>query len=71
MIAHFRLTRKGESLRAAVSQDGKTWNELAALEVKFAAKLKVGVCAVHTTGTVFKPVFSDLKIEKLDDAAKP
>jgi regulation of enolase protein 1 (concanavalin A-like superfamily) len=69
-IAHLRLTRKGGSLTAAVSQDGTKWNELKVLETKFGAKLKVGVVAVHTTDTQFKPVFSDLKIEKME-AAKP
>jgi regulation of enolase protein 1 (concanavalin A-like superfamily) len=70
-IAHLRLTRKGEAITAAFSQDGKTWNEIKPLEAKFGAKLKIGVCALHTTDTAFKPVFSDLKIEKLGETAKP
>jgi RNA polymerase sigma factor (sigma-70 family) len=52
-----RLERKGDLICGFVSQDGKEWHQLKALEVKLPAKVKVGVAAGTTSTETFKPRF--------------
>jgi hypothetical protein len=59
-----RLERKGDKLLASVSDDGKKWTELKALEVKLPAKLKVGVAAISTSSEPFAPHFDSFKLRK-------
>jgi regulation of enolase protein 1 (concanavalin A-like superfamily) len=60
---HLKLVRKGDAVTGSFSLDGKEWTELKPLDAKLANKVKVGVCAVHTTLSEFGPVFSDLIVE--------
>jgi regulation of enolase protein 1 (concanavalin A-like superfamily) len=59
---HLRLTRKGASLAASYSEDGKEWNELPALESEFPAKVRVGVFAVQNTPSGYTATFERLKV---------
>jgi hypothetical protein len=62
---HLRLTRKGDRLIAAYSQDGaKTWTSLAEQQVKLADKLKAGVSALNNTSRENVVRFADLTIGK-------
>jgi regulation of enolase protein 1 (concanavalin A-like superfamily) len=60
--AYLRLTRKGDELTAAVSQDGKEWRELPALKVKFGRTVKVGVIALQNTKAGYEAEFEALKV---------
>ncbi|MGI8980793.1 MAG: DUF1349 domain-containing protein [Pirellulaceae bacterium] len=62
---HLRLTRKGDRVTAAYSQDGaKTWTSLAEQKVKLADKVKVGVSALNSTSRENIVRFADLKLGK-------
>lgn len=62
---HLRLTRTGDRLTAAYSQDGaKTWTRLAEQKVKLADKLKAGVSALNNTSRENAVRFAELKIGK-------
>jgi regulation of enolase protein 1 (concanavalin A-like superfamily) len=62
---HLRLSRKGDRLMAAYSQDGGTkWTSLAEQKVKLADKLKAGVSALNNTSRENAVRFADLKIGK-------
>jgi hypothetical protein len=62
---HLRLTRTGDRVTAAYSQDGgKQWTSLAAQKVKLADKLKAGVSALNNTSRENAVRFADLKIGK-------
>ena len=62
---HLRLTRKGDRVTAAYSQDGaKTWRGLAEQKVKLADKLKVGVSALNNTSRENVVRFANLKLGK-------
>jgi|GEM_PF-1609190 len=59
----FRLSRKGNEIRGAWSQDnGKTWNELEALTLELKAKAQVGVIVNHNTDSAFTAVFEGFKL---------
>jgi len=62
---HLRLSRKGDRLTAAYSQDGgKKWTSLAEQKVTLAEKLKAGVSALNNTSRENAVRFADLKIGK-------
>jgi hypothetical protein len=62
---HLRLTRKGDRLTAAYSQDGgKTWTSLAEQKVTLPDELKAGVSAVNNTVRENIVRFADLNIGK-------
>ena len=62
---HLRLSRKGDRVTAAYSQDGaKTWTSLAEQQVKMADKLKAGISAINNTSRENIVRFADLKIGK-------
>jgi hypothetical protein len=62
---HLRLTRKGDGVTAAYSQDGaKTWTSLASQKVSLADKLKAGISALNNTSRENVVRFADLKIGK-------
>jgi len=62
---HLRLTRKGDRVTAAYSQDGaKTWTSLAEQKVKLADKLKAGVSALNSTSRENVVRFAELKLGK-------
>ncbi len=62
--AYLRLERKGDSLLASVSEDGKEWKQLPALELKLPAKLKLGVTANSTCTEPFSPHFDRFELRK-------
>ncbi|QJW95040.1 DUF1349 domain-containing protein [Frigoriglobus tundricola] len=67
----FRLTRKGNEVRGAWSQDGrKTWNELAAITLDLKAKAQVGVIAAHNTDAPFAATFEGFALTPATDAKK-
>jgi regulation of enolase protein 1 (concanavalin A-like superfamily) len=59
---YLRLTREGGHVLGSVSQDGKDWKDLNALEVKLPAKVKIGVAAGGTSMDVFTPHFDQFKL---------
>ncbi len=61
---YLRLERKGDKLLASVSEDGKEWKELPALELKLPAKLKLGVAAGTTSTEEFSPHFDRFRLRK-------
>lgn len=62
---HLRLTRKGNRVTAAYSQDGaKTWTSLAAQQVKLADKVKAGISALNNTSRENIVRFAELKLGK-------
>ena len=62
---HLRLTRKGDLVTAAYSQDGaKTWKSLAEQKVTLADKVKAGVSALNNTSRENAVRFADLKLGK-------
>lgn len=65
--AYLQLTRKGDKLSAAMSDDGKTWHELRSFEVKLPAKLKLGLIARTTSSAVFAPEFDGFTLRKPKD----
>jgi regulation of enolase protein 1 (concanavalin A-like superfamily) len=63
----FRLTRKGNDVRGAWSQDGgKTWKELDALTLNLKAKVKVGVIVNHNTDSPYSVTFEGFSITPAD-----
>lgn len=67
----FRLTRKGDELRGAWSQDGgKTWKELEALTLDLKAKVRVGVIVNHNTDSPFSATFEGFSITPAADDKK-
>ena len=62
---HLRLTRKGDRITAAYSQDGaKTWTSLAEQKIKLGDKVKAGVSALNSTSRENVVRFADLKLRK-------
>ena len=62
---HLRLTRKGNRVTAAHSQDGaKSWRSLPEQKVTLAEKVKAGVSALNNTTRGNTVTFQGLKIEK-------
>ena len=60
---HLRLTRKGDRVTAAYSQDGaKTWRSLAQQKVTLAEKIKAGVSALNNTSRENVVRFADLQL---------
>src|SRR5262249_62109231 len=62
---YLRLERKGASLDAAWSLDGKKWTRVpvgAGRGVTLDRKLKVGVVAESTAPGVFKPEFDEFQL---------
>jgi regulation of enolase protein 1 (concanavalin A-like superfamily) len=60
-----RLTRKGDTLTAAYSQDGgKTWKDLAPQKIDLPAKVKAGIAALNNTTRGNTVTFEGLKIER-------
>jgi regulation of enolase protein 1 (concanavalin A-like superfamily) len=62
--AYLRLTRKGKEILAAVSQDGKAWRELPALEANLPKKVKIGVMALQNTPSGYEAILEDFKLTK-------
>jgi hypothetical protein len=62
---NLRLTRKGDGVSAAYSQDGGAmWTSLAKQKVKLAEKLKAGVSALNNTSRENTVRFAELRLEK-------
>ena len=62
---HLRLTRKGDRITVAYSQDGaKTWTSLAEQKAALADKVKAGVSALNSTSRENVVRFADLKLRK-------
>jgi regulation of enolase protein 1 (concanavalin A-like superfamily) len=67
----FRLTRKGNEVRGAWSQDGgKTWKELEALTLGPKAKVRVGVIVNHNTDSTYSATFEGFSITPAADGNK-
>jgi hypothetical protein len=66
-----RLTRKGNEVRGAWSQDGgKTWTGMEALTLELKAKVRVGVIVNHNTDSPFSATFEDFSVSPAAAAGK-
>ena len=66
-----RLTRKGNEVRGAWSQDGgRSWNELEALALDLGARVRVGVIVNHNTDAPFAATFEGFSITPAAGARK-
>ena len=62
---HLRLTRKGDRLIAAYSQDGgKTWHSFPEQPIELPAKVKTGISALNSTVRSNTVQFEGLKVTK-------
>ena len=59
---YLRLTRRGDKISAAASQDGKEWKSLEPKTIKLSRDLQVGVAAVNTSRKPFKVRFKNFKL---------
>ena len=59
-----RLSRKGDRVTAAFSQDGRKWTSLAAQKADLPPKVKVGISALNNTVSGSTVTFQSLKIGK-------
>lgn len=59
-----RMIRADGKLALSFSDDGDTWTEALAPEMKLPEKLKIGVLAINTTTTEFAPILEEFKVEK-------
>lgn len=60
--AYLRLTRQGDQIRAAVSNDGVDWMETAPVTVQFPQKIEVGIDAINTSKQPFTVEFTEFKL---------
>jgi regulation of enolase protein 1 (concanavalin A-like superfamily) len=58
-----RLSRTGNKVVGAVSEDGATWRELDPLTVKLPEKVQVGVVAGHNTTNPFTATFENFTLQ--------
>lgn len=58
---YLRLTRQGDQIRAAVSNNGVRWMKTRPVTVQFPQTIKVGVDAINTSRKPFTVEFADLK----------
>lgn len=61
---YLRITRQGNQIRAAVSNDGVDWIETNSVTVQFPQKIEVGVDAISTSKQPFTVEFTGLKLIK-------
>ena len=54
---YLRLERMGDLLLAAYNEDGARWTLLEPVEVKLSQGVKVGVAALASGATPFRPCF--------------
>jgi regulation of enolase protein 1 (concanavalin A-like superfamily) len=59
---YLRMTRQGNQIRAAVSNDGVKWVEATPITVQFPQKIKVGVDAINTSKQRFNVEFAEFKL---------
>jgi regulation of enolase protein 1 (concanavalin A-like superfamily) len=65
------LTRKGNEVRGAWSQDGgKTWGHVEALTLDLRAKVRVGVIVNHNTDSPYAATFEGFSVTAAADARK-
>jgi regulation of enolase protein 1 (concanavalin A-like superfamily) len=70
--AALRLERRGEKLRAAVSQDdGKSWHAFAEQDARLPEKVKVGVAAINATTEPFTATFEKFEVTPANNAREP
>jgi regulation of enolase protein 1 (concanavalin A-like superfamily) len=60
--AYLRLTRQGNQVCAAVSNDGVAWIETHPVAVQFPQKINVGVDAINTSKQPFTVEFAEFKL---------
>ena len=65
-----RLERKGDKVIASWSQDGKSWQNYPAQDVKLPDKVKVGVAALNASSKSFVASFEELKLTPAGEGAK-
>ena len=59
---YLRMTRHGDNIRAAVSNDGVEWIETDSITTQFPNKVKVGVAALNSSKKPFTVEFSEFKL---------
>jgi regulation of enolase protein 1 (concanavalin A-like superfamily) len=67
---YLRITRRGNQLSAAFSNDGVEWTEANSIAVEFPQKIKVGVDAINTSKRPLTVEFSELKLTANKPATK-
>ena len=60
--AYLRLTRQGNQIRAAVSNDGVDWMETDPVTVQFPQIINVGIDAINTSKQPFTVEFTEFKL---------
>jgi regulation of enolase protein 1 (concanavalin A-like superfamily) len=60
--AYLRLTRQGNQVRAAVSNNGVDWIKTGPVTVQFPQTIKVGVAAINTSKQPFTVEFAEFKL---------
>jgi hypothetical protein len=58
-----RLERKGDSVTASYSHDGKEWTEAKTVEVKLPEKVQIGVDAVNTSAKELAVEFTEFTVK--------
>ena len=58
-----RLERKGQSITASMSRDGRVWEQTAVLETTFPETVSVGVLAHQASGGEFACEFDEFRLE--------
>lgn len=66
----FRITRIGNRVSGAVSEDGATWRELDPLTVKLPEKVLIGVVAGHDTTTAFQATLEKFTVKPVGSESK-
>jgi hypothetical protein len=57
-----RLERKGDTVLASYSHDGKQWSEARTVDVNLPKKVQIGVDAVNTSAKDFEVEFTEFKV---------
>jgi regulation of enolase protein 1 (concanavalin A-like superfamily) len=60
---YLRLERRGDEMRAAVSEDGLSWTELQSIRITLPRKVKLGVDAISTSSLPFAPNFDQFQLK--------
>jgi regulation of enolase protein 1 (concanavalin A-like superfamily) len=60
------IQRQGERMAAAVSKDGKEWQNLGEKNLTKQEKLKVGVTAINLSAVPFEPLFEEFQIVEME-----
>lgn len=62
MPVYLQLTRRGDTMMGAISQDGKEWKQTEPKKIEnWPATLLAGVAAISTSKSPFTPYFADIR----------